>query len=203
MLPTRAHPDHATSGIAPHVAAASATDLRPTLLVAVATMDIEVFPQAGFLRIGASSTAEAVAVIQRDRPRIVVIDWDDHEKFDGTHIMATARQRPGTAVLVTMTAPENAPTALKAGCHAVLLKPLTPNLVAARLGRLAREMPSPEMAARLRSRLGQFGTNRTWPDLQCPHCSAGDAVNFEYASHRRAWFACLACDAVWTGRRHE
>lgn len=202
MLPTRAYFNQITSAVAPRVGAASATDVRPTLLVAVATIDVELFPKASFLRMGSSSTAEAVAFIQRDRPRIVVIDWDDH-RFDGKFITATAQQRPGTAVLVTMMAPEAAPTALKAGCHGVLLKPLTLNLTTARLARLAREMPSPEIAARLRSRLGQFGTNRTWPDVQCPQCSAGDAVNFEYASHRRAWFACLACDAVWMGRRRE
>src|SRR5687768_3093501 len=149
MLPTRAYSNQITSAVAPRVAAASATDARPTLLVAAATMDIELFPKTSFLRTGASSTAEAVVLIQRDRPRIVVIDWDDHERFDGTYITATAHQRPGTAVLVTMMEPEAAPTALKAGCNAVLLKPLTLNLTTARLGRLAREMPSPEIAARL------------------------------------------------------
>lgn len=84
MLPTRAYFNQITSAVAPRVGAASATDVRPTLLVAVATIDVELFPKASFLRMGSSSTAEAVAFIQRDRPRIVVIDWDDHRSTAST-----------------------------------------------------------------------------------------------------------------------
>jgi hypothetical protein len=102
-----------------------------------------------------------------------------------------------------MAAPDGAPSALKAGCHAVLLKPLTMNLVAARLGRLSRELPTAAAATRIAERLGQFGTNRTWPELSCPTCSQAGAVSFEYSSHRRTWFACLGCESVWLGRRQE
>jgi DNA-binding response OmpR family regulator len=203
MLPTRAYSNHVASATAQRRDEASTIDVRPTLIVAVAPTDIELFPTANFARLAASTTAEALTLIQRERPRIVVIDWDDHDTFDGSRIAETARHRRGAAVLVTMRAPDAAPAALKAGCQAILLKPLTPVLVAARLGRLAREMPSPELAARLWARLEQFGTNRTWPDVQCPQCSAGDAVNFEHSSYRRSWFACLTCDAVWLHRRPQ
>src|SRR5690606_4921777 len=81
-----------------------------------------------------------------------------------------ARDRPGTGVPVTTASPERAPAALKAGCHALLLKPLTINLGAARLGRLARERPTAAVAARLEEKLGQFGINRTWPEIACPTC---------------------------------
>jgi CheY-like chemotaxis protein len=201
MLPTRAYSD-----LPPLPAGtrdeAAASDARPALIVAVAPADIEQFPAGPMARTAARNTTEALRLIERWRPRIVAVDWDSRE-FDGTQICAAARQIPGTGVLVTMDVPEHAPAALKAGCHAVLLKPLTLNLVAARIGRLCRELPTAAVAARLAEKLGQFGTNRTWPDVACPSCSQAGAVGFEYSSHRRNWYACLVCDSVWLGRRQE
>jgi DNA-binding response OmpR family regulator len=172
------------------------------LVVAVSGPDLDHFPATPFARLAARSTAEAVRLMDRWKPRVVAVDWDS-EEFDGKQICAAARQTPGTGVLVTMTSPDRAPGALKAGCHAVLLKPLTINLVAARLGRLARELPTVAVAARLAEKLGQFGTHRTWPEIACPKCAQGGAVAFEFSSHRRSWYACLGCEAVWLGRRQE
>ena len=202
MLPTRAYSAPLPSFSAGTRAEAAATDARPALVVAVPGPDLDRFPTAPFVRLAARSTAEAIRLVERWRPRIVAIDWDVKD-IDAKQVTAAARQSPGTGILVTMASPEGAPTALKAGCHAVLLKPLTMNLVAARLGRLSRELPTAAAASRLAERLGQVGTNRTWPEIACPKCSQSGAVSFEYSSHRRSWFACLGCESVWLGRRQE
>ena len=133
---------------------------------------------------------------------MVAIDWDLPE-IDPAAICAAARQLAPVGVLAVMGSPERAPAALKAGCHAILLKPFSLNLAAARLGRLSREMPAATAASRLGTALPQWGTNRTWSDVHCPKCRAGNATCFEYSSHRRSWFACLACEHVWLGPRRE
>ena len=202
MLPTRAYADVLPPLSSGARAEPSPADARPALIAAVAAGDLERFPTSNFARFAARNTAEAVRLIERWRPRVVAIDWDLRE-FDGKQICESARQLPGTGVLVTMAGPEQAPAALKAGCHAVLLKPLTVNLIAARLGRLSRELPTPAVASRFAEKLGQFGTNRTWPEIACPTCAQAGAVGFEFSSHRRTWYACLGCDAVWLGRRQE
>jgi len=173
------------------------------LLVAVSPDDIELFPTGVISRIAVRNTTEALKFIQRERPHAVAIDWDDQERFDRTQICAAARQLVGTGVLATMGKPEAAPSALKAGCHAILLKPLTLNLVAARLGRLLREVPGNPSMARIADALGHFGTHRKFPERACPNCSQAGVVSFEHASHRRSWYACLSCDSVWLGRRQE
>lgn len=202
MLPTRAY-----SGPLPPLstgtrAEATAGHVPPALVVAVPVEDLGQYPTSSFSRFAARSTSEALRLIERWRPRLVAVDWDAGE-FDARQICAAARYLPGTGVLVTTASPERAPAALKAGCHALLLKPLTINLVAARLGRLARELPTAAVAARLEEKLGQFGINRTWPEIACPTCGQSGAVAFEFSSHRRSWYACLGCDGVWLGRRHE
>lgn len=202
MLPTRAYSDLLPPFSAGTRPQASATDARPVLIVAVGESDLDQFPSTPYARFAARSTAEALRLIERWSPRVVAIDWDAAE-FEGEQICKAARQSPGTGVLVTMAAPDGAPAALKAGCHALLLKPLTTNLVSARLGRLSRELPTAAVAAKLAEKLGQFGTNRAWPEIACAKCGQGGAVGFEFSSHRRSWYACLACDAVWLGRRKE
>jgi CheY-like chemotaxis protein len=202
MLPTRAYSDLLPPFSAGTRAEPSPADARPTLIVAVAASEVDRFPTGAFARFAARNTGDALRLIERWRPRVVAVDWDV-EDFDGKQICAAARQTAGTGVLVTMNGPEHAPAALKAGCHALLLKPLTVNLVAARLGRLVRELPTAAVASRLAEKLGQFGTNRTWPDVACPKCSQAGAVGFEYSSHRRTWYACMGCEAVWLGRRQE
>jgi CheY-like chemotaxis protein len=201
MLPTRAYADplpQFSAGIRPQP---SPADARPALVVAVAASDVERFPATPFTRLAARNTTEAVRLLERWRPRVVAIDWDSAD-FDGVAICTAARQVAATAILVLTEFPERAPVALKAGCHAVLLKPFVPNLLAARIGRLCREVPlAPSFRATVAAQ--QPGTNRTWPDVVCPTCGHQGSVGFEFSSHRRTWYACLACEAVWLGVRRE
>jgi CheY-like chemotaxis protein len=201
MLPSRAYaqPLAPFSAGRPHP---TAEDARNTFVVAVAAADLDKYPEAPLARLAARSTVEAIRLIERTRPRVVAIDWDVPE-FDGPAITAAARQNGSTAILVTTQQPDLAPAALKAGCHALLLKPLAPNLIAARVGRLCREVQAMPASARAAAALQQTGTNRTWADLACPKCTKPGAVGFEFSSHRRTWYACLACDAVWLGTRRE
>ena len=202
MLPPRAYSEPLppfSSNVRAHPAP---TDSRPPLIVAVAAGDVERFPAAPYARFVARTTAEAVRLIERWRPRVIAVDWDLDE-FDQSAICAAARQTAPVGVLALMSEPDRAPSALKAGCHAILLQPITLNLVAARIGRLCREMPAAAAASRLGATLPQWGTNRTWPEVKCPKCNHGNAVCFEYSSHRRSWYACLACDHAWLGARRE
>ena len=202
MLPPRAYAEPLPPFSPGTRLEATATESRPALVVVVATTDVEHFPSAPFSRFAARNTSDAIRLIERWRPRVVALDWDVQD-FDGKTICATTRQFPATGILAMMTPPERAPSALKAGCHALLLKPFAPNLLAARIGRLARELPTSPMASRLAEKLGQFGTNRTWPEMPCPKCAIIGAVSFEHSSHRRSWYACLSCESVWLGRRQE
>ena len=133
----------------------------------------------------------------------------------GTTICSAAKglHVPST-VLVTTSAVETVPSALDAGCDAVLLKPFAPNLLFARLGRLVRlrnaELRYRAMRAgakaqhlRERSDLLLAGTNQHWPNTHCPHCQHIGVTSFEYASYRRAWYACLSCKKVWIAKRLE
>ena len=201
VLPPRAYseplPPYFASGPEP-----SAPDARPALIVAVAPSDVKRFPSSPYALTAARSTAEAVRLIERWRPRCVAVDWDAPE-FDAAAICDAARQSTPVAILAVMQQPERAPAALRAGCHAVLLKPFALNLVAARLGRLCREMPPAAPASRPGAIPEWAGTNRTWPDVSCPTCDERGAIGFEHSSHRRSWYACLKCDHVWLGVRRE
>src|SRR5215208_6984123 len=169
MLPTRAYADPLppfSAGIRPQP---SPADARPALVVAVAASDIERFPSTPFTRLAARNTAEALRLMERWRPRVIAIDWDSAD-FDGAAICTAARQVAATAILVLTDRAEVAPVALKAGCHAVLLKPFVPNLLAARIGRLCREVPiAPPFRATATTQTP--GTNRTWRDVTCPKCA--------------------------------
>ena len=202
MLPPRAYAEPLPVMPAGARIESAPADGRPALIVAVPASDVERFPNQLFTRYAARNTADAIRLIERWRPRVVALDWDA-EEFDGRTICASARQLAGTGVLVMTQRPQNAPAALKAGCHALLLKPFAPNLLAGRLGRLSREIPVPQVASRLSEKLGQFGTHRTWANVSCPHCAHAGAVSFEHSSHRRSWYACLSCNEVWLARRQE
>lgn len=202
MLPPRAYAEPLAPFSSNVRAHAAPTDSRPPLIVAVAAQDVERFPAAPYARFAARTTTEAVRLIERWRPKVIAVDWDLAE-FDHAVICGAARQVAPVGILALMSEPDRAPAALKAGCHALLLKPFTVNLAAARLGRLCREMPAAAAASRLGTSLHQWGTNRTWPDVQCPKCSEGNAVCFEYSSHRRSWYACLKCESAWLGPRRE
>jgi len=201
MLPTRAYADIPRLSPGGQTVRPQ-TDTRTAFVVAAAAGDLDHFPTAQFTRYHAYTTSEAVRLIETARPRIVAIDWDIPE-IDAAQVCVAALKFPLTGVLVVMKSPETAPAALRAGCHAILLKPFAPNLVAGRLGRLSREMPATPGAVRAARELRQCGTNREWPDTPCPKCQAPSAMSFEFHSYRRMWYACLGCDAVWLGPRQE
>ena len=201
MLPPRAYAEPLapfSSNVRAHTAP---TEMRPPLVVVVAPEDVERFPTLPFTRYAARTTAEAVRLIERWRPRFIAVDWE-MPSIDPDAVCAAARQIAPVGILAVMGSPERAPAALKAGCHAILLKPFPLNLVAARLGRLSRDMPAAAAAVRLGA-TQSWGTNRVWAAVHCPHCNKGNAVCFDYSSHRRSWYACVGCEHVWLGPRRE
>jgi len=198
MLPLRAYADIPRLSPGGQLSPPKAT----AFVLAAAAADLEQFPAGEFARYHAHTTGEAVRLIETARPRVVAIDWDVPE-IDAAHVCTVALKFPLTGVLATMNRPDTAPPALKAGCHAILLKPFAPNLAVGRLGRLARELPATPAAMRVAQAMHQCGTNRVWPDTNCPTCAEPSATSFEFHSYRRMWYACLACDAVWLGPRQE
>lgn len=128
-------------------------------------------------------------------------------------VCSRARALPSRpVVLVTTSEPARVPDALVGGCDSVLLKPFAPNLMFARLGRMLRERAS-DLRARSdhqraksghlteRSQLLLSGARRSWPNSHCPYCDHEGVTTFEYASHRRVWYACLECRKVWLAKR--
>ena len=182
---------------------AIATDTVPTMVVVAAESDLRTFAVPNFTQVATHTTASALQQVGTLRPNLLIVDLD-HGACDGYQICRAARDIPTTTTLVTTAKPERVPAALKAGCHAVLLKPFAPNLLAARVGRLMRER---QQQLRMRSlRVASTtidGTNRVWEAVACPNCQTAGATSFEFHSHRRMWFACLACSSVWLGPRRE
>ena len=200
MLPTRAYADiPRLSPGGPNVRPQIVSEA--TIVIASAAAEADRFPALNFTRYPVHTTTDALRVIETARPRVVAIDWDAPD-IDGLQVCSAARKFPHTGVLVTMESATTAPAALKAGCHAILLKPFAPNLAAGRIGRLSRELPTGASVLRA-SHLVLCGTNRVWPDTHCPECDAPSATSFEFYSYRRMWYACLACDHVWLGPRQE
>jgi DNA-binding response OmpR family regulator len=181
--------------------------------------------RASFTVAVTATAGPAREYVRRAKPALVVAGLDVLNR-DSLDILRDARLlEPPAAVLVTTTDVERVPDALAAGCDSVLLKPFAPNLLHARIGRLLRERSamilarnSREHSAALRSRahdalatsqhlVGRSavfaGTNRTWPNSHCPYCDHEGVTSFEYASHRRAWYACLSCRKVWLAKRQE
>ena len=160
------------------------------------------------------TAAAAVQALGRMAPALVVTELDLSDG-PGEEICrrAKALSMPAT-VLVTTPQAERVPSALAAGCDAVLLKPFAPNLLYARLGRLLRAR-SVELRLRAhrqqaksahlieKSDLLAARTNHEWPHTHCPYCQHRGVTSFEYTSHRRSWYACLACNKVWIARRQE
>jgi DNA-binding response OmpR family regulator len=201
MLPPSAYADvNPRRSVVPITRATAEPKL--SFVVVASARDAEGFQASNLTRYVVHSTAEALRMIETARPRVVALDWDAAE-IDGPQVCIAARQFVQTGVLIATSEPARVPAALKAGCHAVLLKPFAPNLVAARIGRLCRELPSTPTAARVTAAVLQSGTNRVWPDTVCPNCAAGGAVSFEFSSYRRMWYACLGCETVWLGPRQE
>jgi DNA-binding NarL/FixJ family response regulator len=153
-------------------------------------------------------------------PTLVVGDVDGIAEAADIVRTAKALLRPAT-VLVIATDVESIPELLQAGCDAVLLKPFAPNLLYARIGRLLRarteqqriRIPQDQIRSRyIRGNGDGRGdgdsslaatTNRVWAEVACPSCQQNGVVSFEFASHRRAWYACLECKGVWMAKRRE
>ena len=171
---------------------------RPVLLVVAEPSAVHAYPASPYARFAVHSAADALRLLKESRPHVLAIDWDV-TGFDGPALCRSAG--PGTAILVTTGRPEDAPAAMKAGCHSILLKPLSPSLTAGRIGRLVREISARSMVNSHTVR--PLGTNRRWEDEACPRCGVPGATGFDFSSHRRAWYGCLSCDSVWVGRRRE
>jgi DNA-binding response OmpR family regulator len=140
-----------------------------------------------------STVATAKEYLRRARPVLVILELDVTDGKTAEICRDAKSYDPPAAVLVTTTAVEKVPAALAAGCDGVLLKPFPPNLFYGRIGRLLRAHRSTR----------QRGTNREWPDVPCPHCHHNGVTSFEYASHRRAWYACLSCNHVWLAKEQD
>lgn len=166
-------------------------------------------------RVTVTGTASgALQVLGRTPPALVVLELD---LADGPSEeicrRAKALATPAT-VLVTTPQAERVPSALAAGCDGVLLKPFAPNLLYARLGRLLRAR-SVELRLRAHHQYAKSAhlkeqaemlaarTNREWPNTHCPSCQHRGVTSFEHTSHRRSWYACLACNKVWIAHRQE
>jgi CheY-like chemotaxis protein len=165
------------------------------VLVVAAGSDLDSYPAGPLVRLAAQTTGDAIATIERERPALVVIDWD-LRNLDTVQVCRAAARFPMMSLLMTTERLEAVPAAIRAGCRAVLLKPFARNLAAARIGRLSRQMlraAPPIVLANGEAR----GTNRRWVELACPQCRIAGVTSFEFSSHRQLWFACLGCSHVW------
>jgi DNA-binding response OmpR family regulator len=167
----------------------------------------------GSYRITATSSADiALEQLLRVAPAAIVAELDLPEGR-ALEVCERARTLPSQPVLVVTTDdPDRVPAALVAGCDSVLLKPFAPNLMFARLGRMLRARAT-ELRARSdhpratsghlteRSQMLPAGACKTWPNSHCPYCTHEGVASFVYASHRRAWYACLECRKVWMAKR--
>lgn len=162
----------------------------------------------------ASTSAAALQVLGRTPPALVVTELDLGDG-PGEEVCRRAKTlaTPAT-VLVTTPQAERVPSAIAAGCDGVLLKPFAPNLLYARIGRLLRARSSElrlrahrqyAKSAHLKEQVEMLTarTNREWPSTFCPYCRHRGVTSFEHTSHRRAWYACMACNKVWIARRLE
>lgn len=191
-------PPAVSPAVRPQPAAASAPPI--VVLLAIAENDVNRYPTGAFTIVAAHTTDESIHFIERIRPHVLAIDWD-LPSIDGIAVCRAATELASATMLVTTESVERVPSALKAGCHSVLLKPFSLNLAAGRLGRLCREL-SVATSPDVRAVVGR-GTNRTWPDAVCPRCVTAGATSFDHSSYRRTWYACLRCEHVWLGARQD
>lgn len=158
---------------------------------AAATTNLAPVLRCNYRVVESSSLANARAFLARLGVDVIVIDMDMPDALSICREAKALRHSP--AVLVTTEHVERVPDALEAQCDGVLLKPFTPNLLVARIARLIRG----------RGQHAQSGTNRLWPNTDCPYCDSHGVTSFEFASHRRSWYACSKCKKVWLGKRQE
>ena len=163
------------------------------------------------------SSAAAVEALTRTRSPLLIVDGDHQEHPVDVCAQARRLQPLIPSILVTVSRPEAAGNIIDV-CESILLKPFAPNLLASRVGRLLR-LHSRELRERSqrvqadvhRSLLksehlmerSRAGTLIEWPTEYCPSCGHGGIVMFDYASLRRAWYACASCRKVWMAKRLE
>jgi DNA-binding response OmpR family regulator len=163
-----------------------------------------------------ASAGAALAHLARSSPTLVATELDLGDG-DGTGEDVCRRAKalsvPATVLVMTREV-ERVPAALAAGCDGVLLKPFAPNLLHARIGRLLRarivelQLRAQRQVAKSahlleRTELLAAKTNQVWPSTHCPYCQHLGVTSFDFASYRRAWYACLTCQKVWIARRRE
>ena len=129
-----------------------------------------------------SDVAAAREALHRIRPALVTMDADMMGSAAADFCRAAKALTCRPTVLVMTETVQNVPGLLAAGCDEVLLKPYAPQLLYTRIRRLLRSPRSTTGAS------------------TCLHCGQKAATRFEFASHRRAWFACLACNQVWLAK---
>ena len=169
----------------------------------------------GSYRVATTSIVDVARQFLRRSPLSLVVTELTIEGGDGVDVCRDAKSLAAPPpVLVTTSQPERVPDALAAGCDGVLLKPFAPNLLYARIGRLLRTRSQmlrerAEHSLRKADHLAErseallSGSNRAWPHTHCPYCDHAGVTSFEFASHRRAWYACLDCRRVWMAKRQE
>ena len=178
------------------VASPSAADnVQPTLLYVDPASARAYVPalRGRYKVVEARTETEALSALAASMPAVVITELALPDG-DGLGICREARagSRTPAVVLVTTADIERIPLALAAGCDGVLLKPFAPNLLYSRLGRLVRENGH-----------GGPGNHAAGAETCCPACVSGTIVAFDHASHRREWYACLACQKVWMGPRRD
>jgi DNA-binding response OmpR family regulator len=205
----------------PETLAAPGTTLPDVLIVDAQAENYAPLFAESFRIVAASRAAAAFESMTRVIPAALVVDLGGQ---DGAALDVIRRARSFSmppAILATTTNVEQAPDALLAGCDSILLKPFPPNLLASRLSRLIRmrmqslrqqsvllrEQASRSFAKSMhpheRGTLLSAGCTKHWVSTHCPHCNHEGVTSFEYASHRRAWYACLSCKKVWMAKRRD
>jgi DNA-binding response OmpR family regulator len=163
-----------------------------------------------------ANVGAALTHLSRNTPTLVATELDLGDAGgSGEDVCLRAKALPVPATVLVMTANvERVPAALSAGCDGVLLKPFAPNLLYARLGRLLRartvelQLRAHRQVAKSahlaeRAELLAARTNQVWPSTHCAYCRHLGVTSFDFVSHRRAWYACLACRKVWIAKRRE
>jgi DNA-binding response OmpR family regulator len=170
---------------APAAVAVAAAVERPALLFVDSEPTLQLLAPAlrsGFALTTHSDVAAAREALRRIQPALLTVNADMMGTAAGDFCRAAKALACRPTVLVTTDSVENVPGLLAAGCDEVLLKPYAPQLLYTRIRRLLR---SPRSTTR---------------PSTCPHCGQHAATRFEFASHRRAWYACLACSQIWLAK---
>ena len=152
------------------------------------------------------SLAAAIEYLQRSASKCQFLISDIRPNGEETfRVFRTAKSCVAPPIILVTTADvHRVPDALLSGGDAVLLKPFPANLLFARLGRLKQARDNRERLAASRS-FRRLHSSRNVVDAEsfgvhCPHCNS-PATTLDFLSHRRAWYACLACKKVWIAKR--